>query len=212
MLTAIRELAEEAEAGGDLAAVIARGDDCVARTRELLPVLAEAGRRRRGRGRARRDRPRHRGGARRASRCRSPPALPQPRRRRVDPPAALRVQVLHGVRRRGRAPRRRRRSSGSSSRSATRCSSSATRTALKVHVHTDDPGRALSLGGRARHDRGRRDREHARADTRARAASAPRRPGCAGSCRAPSSPSPRVRATGGCSRASARTSSTAGAR
>jgi DAK2 domain fusion protein YloV len=43
MLTAIRELAEEAEAGGDVAAVIARGEDCVARTRELLPVLAEAG-------------------------------------------------------------------------------------------------------------------------------------------------------------------------
>ena len=43
MLTAIRELAEEAEAGGDLAAVVARGDDCVARTRELLPVLTEAG-------------------------------------------------------------------------------------------------------------------------------------------------------------------------
>jgi uncharacterized protein len=43
MLTAIRELAEEAEAGGDLAAVVARGDDCVLRTRELLPVLTEAG-------------------------------------------------------------------------------------------------------------------------------------------------------------------------
>ena len=43
MLTAIRELAEEAVAGGDLAAVIARGEDCVRRTRELLPVLAEAG-------------------------------------------------------------------------------------------------------------------------------------------------------------------------
>ena len=43
MLTAIREMAEEAEAGGDLAAVIARGEDCVMRTRELLPVLAEAG-------------------------------------------------------------------------------------------------------------------------------------------------------------------------
>lgn len=43
MLTAIRELAEEAEAGGDLVALIARGDDCVARTRELLPVLREAG-------------------------------------------------------------------------------------------------------------------------------------------------------------------------
>ncbi len=43
MLTAIRELAEEAEAGGDLGAIIARGDDCVRRTRELLPVLTEAG-------------------------------------------------------------------------------------------------------------------------------------------------------------------------
>jgi uncharacterized protein len=43
MLTAIRELAEAAEAGGDLAAVVARGDECVLRTREMLPVLAEAG-------------------------------------------------------------------------------------------------------------------------------------------------------------------------
>ncbi len=43
MLTAIRELAEEAEAGGDLAAVVARGDDCVLRTRGMLPVLTEAG-------------------------------------------------------------------------------------------------------------------------------------------------------------------------
>ncbi|HEX4519367.1 MAG TPA: DAK2 domain-containing protein [Gaiellaceae bacterium] len=43
MLTAIRELAEAAEAGGDLTAVIARGDDCVIRTREMLPALTEAG-------------------------------------------------------------------------------------------------------------------------------------------------------------------------
>jgi fatty acid kinase len=43
MLTAIRELADEAEGGGDLAAVVARGDDCVRRTREMLPVLTEAG-------------------------------------------------------------------------------------------------------------------------------------------------------------------------
>jgi DAK2 domain fusion protein YloV len=43
MLTALRELAEEAERGGDLAAIVARGDDCVARTTELLPVLKEAG-------------------------------------------------------------------------------------------------------------------------------------------------------------------------
>ena len=43
MLTALRELAEEAERGGDLAAIVARGDDCVGRTTEMLPVLKEAG-------------------------------------------------------------------------------------------------------------------------------------------------------------------------
>ena len=43
MLTAIRELAEAAEGGGDPAAIVARGEACVARTRELLPALTEAG-------------------------------------------------------------------------------------------------------------------------------------------------------------------------
>jgi uncharacterized protein len=49
MLTAIRELAEEAEARRDdepvelLQALVRRGDDCVLRTRELLDVLREAG-------------------------------------------------------------------------------------------------------------------------------------------------------------------------
>ena len=44
MLTAIREMAEEAGAGGDARrAIVARGDDCVARTQEMLPVLTEAG-------------------------------------------------------------------------------------------------------------------------------------------------------------------------
>ena len=47
--------------------------------------------------------------------------------------------------------------------------------ALKVHVHTDDPGRALSAGDRARRGRGRRDREHARTDGAARGAAQPRR-------------------------------------
>ena len=46
--------------------------------------------------------------------------------------------------------------------------------AIKVHVHTDDPGAALSIGTRVGHDRPHRDREHARADARARGAS-PRR-------------------------------------
>src|SRR3954471_23277406 len=43
MLTAIRELAEEAERGGSVADVVARGDDCVVRTQAMLPVLTEAG-------------------------------------------------------------------------------------------------------------------------------------------------------------------------
>ncbi|HEX7626272.1 MAG TPA: DAK2 domain-containing protein [Gaiellaceae bacterium] len=43
MLTAIRSMADAAERGGDLAAIIARGDDTVAQTREMLPVLKEAG-------------------------------------------------------------------------------------------------------------------------------------------------------------------------
>jgi dihydroxyacetone kinase-like predicted kinase len=43
MLTLIRELAEEAEARGDLESIVARGDDCVVRTREMLPLLREAG-------------------------------------------------------------------------------------------------------------------------------------------------------------------------
>jgi DAK2 domain fusion protein YloV len=43
MLTAIREMADAAEHGGDLPTIVARGDDTVLRTRELLPVLTEAG-------------------------------------------------------------------------------------------------------------------------------------------------------------------------
>ena len=43
MLTAIRSMADAAEHGGDLATIIARGDDTVAQTRDMLPVLKEAG-------------------------------------------------------------------------------------------------------------------------------------------------------------------------
>jgi uncharacterized protein len=43
MLTAIRSMADAAEHGGDLATIIARGDDTVAQTREMMPVLKEAG-------------------------------------------------------------------------------------------------------------------------------------------------------------------------
>jgi DAK2 domain fusion protein YloV len=43
MLSVIRELAEEAEAGGDLAQIVRRGEEAVARTPEQLAVLREAG-------------------------------------------------------------------------------------------------------------------------------------------------------------------------
>ncbi|HKU58443.1 MAG TPA: DAK2 domain-containing protein [Gaiellaceae bacterium] len=43
MLTAIRAMAEAAETGADLPAIVAAGDACVERTREMLPVLREAG-------------------------------------------------------------------------------------------------------------------------------------------------------------------------
>jgi uncharacterized protein len=43
MLTAIRSMADAAEHGADLATIVARGDDTVAQTRDMLPVLREAG-------------------------------------------------------------------------------------------------------------------------------------------------------------------------
>ena len=43
ILTAIRAMAEAAEAGGDLAAIVARGDETVSETRQMLPLLKEAG-------------------------------------------------------------------------------------------------------------------------------------------------------------------------
>jgi DAK2 domain fusion protein YloV len=43
MLTAIGAMADTAEHGGDLKTIVARGDDTVVRTREMLTVLREAG-------------------------------------------------------------------------------------------------------------------------------------------------------------------------
>jgi uncharacterized protein len=43
MLTAIRSMADAAEHGGDLATIVARGEDTVTRTREMLPILTQAG-------------------------------------------------------------------------------------------------------------------------------------------------------------------------
>jgi DAK2 domain fusion protein YloV len=42
MLTAIREMAEEAAAGASLAEIVARGDDCVTRTVDMLELLRAA--------------------------------------------------------------------------------------------------------------------------------------------------------------------------
>jgi dihydroxyacetone kinase-like predicted kinase len=43
MLTAIRAMADAAEQGGDLGAIVARGDETVAGTQAMLPILTEAG-------------------------------------------------------------------------------------------------------------------------------------------------------------------------
>ncbi len=43
ILTAIRAMAEAAEQGGDLAAIVASGDETVAATQAMLPILTEAG-------------------------------------------------------------------------------------------------------------------------------------------------------------------------
>jgi DAK2 domain fusion protein YloV len=43
MLTAVRAMADAAEHGGDLPAIVARGDETVIATRDMLPVLTEAG-------------------------------------------------------------------------------------------------------------------------------------------------------------------------
>ena len=43
MLTAIRAMADAAEQGGGLAAIVARGDETVVATQQMLPILTEAG-------------------------------------------------------------------------------------------------------------------------------------------------------------------------
>src|SRR5690348_6007892 len=43
MLTVVRSLADAAEHDADLGAIVARGDDTVMQTREMLPVLRDAG-------------------------------------------------------------------------------------------------------------------------------------------------------------------------
>ncbi len=180
MLTAIRELAEAAEAGGDLAAVIARGDDCVVRTREMLPVLAEAGVVDAGaaglveilRGIARRAR-------RRAAAASLRVAGQAAADSRVAPRGALAVPLLHGVRRRGGGARRRR--ARPRARPARRLAARRRRPDRAQGPRPHRRSRPGALAGRRpRSPRERRDRRHARADAR------PPRRGC--SMRCPTAP------------------------
>ena len=127
MLTVIRELAEEAEAQARpdlpvadlLRALLVRGEDALARTPQYLEILRAGGCRRRGRRRADRARPRaHLGGHGRGASGHA--ARARGGRVRRDPPGAVEVPLLHGVRRRGRGARPRRGSRTSWRRSATR--------------------------------------------------------------------------------------------
>ena len=174
MLTAIRELAEEAEAGGDLAAIVARG-------RRLRRADA-------------------RDAARAAEAASSTPARPGWSRSCAGSPRrspASRCRERRRSRARGRRSTRSTRSSRatatapSSSSRATRLDADALERELEplgdsllvvgdptraqgARAHRR-PGRALSLGVARGDDRGRRDREHAPADARARGAAAARR-------------------------------------
>ena len=146
MLTAIRSMADAAEHGGDLATIIARGDDTVARTREMLPVLQEAGVVDAGAaGLVEIVRGIH-AALTGESRCLAPPEHRGRFGIDADPPGAVAVPLLHGLRRR----RRRRSTPDELEAELEQLGDSllvvGDRTALKVHVHTDDPGRALSLG------------------------------------------------------------------
>ena len=133
------------------------------------------------------------------------------RRGRDPPPRVPAVRVLH------RVPRRRRRS-GTPTRSRPSWSAPlppsvvGDSSALKVHVHTDDPGRALSLGVARGTVAGV---EIANMHEQRSAASVRSEPRPGSGRRTPGVPrrsgwSPAARATGGCSRASARAWSTGG--
>ena len=209
MLTAIRELAEEAERGSGLEAILARGDDCVLRTERMLPVLAEAG-------------VVDAGAAglveilRGIASALAGQPLPQPAREAWAgpssnlPPGAVALHLLHRLRGRGRGPRRRARSNASSSRSVTRSSSSATRARSRRTFTPTTPGGRSRSPSRAVRSPTWRSRTCTCRRSSVRGASYGPCPHRARPAR--SSPSSRAPATRSCSRASARTSSTAAAR
>ena len=124
-----------------------RGDDGVARTREHARRPARRRRRRRGRRGARRDRPRARARRRRRAAAGGAGVEEHGARRRRDPPGAVALPLLHRLRRRGDGL-----DAGAIEEELERLGDSllvvGDPSALKVHVHTDDPGAALSLGTR----------------------------------------------------------------
>jgi DAK2 domain fusion protein YloV len=143
MLTAIRSMADAAEEGGDLGTIVLRGDDTVIRTRTMLPILEEAG-------------VVDAGAAglveivRGVQAALTGAALPPP-----EPHEELGVDAIHQELSRYRyctvfvvegesldgADLE-----GELEQIGDSLLVVGDRTALKVHIHTDDPGRALSLG------------------------------------------------------------------
>jgi hypothetical protein len=144
MLTAIRAMADAAEHGGDLAAIVARGDATVTATQAMLPILTEAG-------------VVDAGAAglveivRGVESALSGRALPPP----AEHDAELGLDAIHQELSRYRyctvfvVEGENLDSDELEGELETMGDSLLVvgdRTALKVHVHTDDPGRALSLG------------------------------------------------------------------
>jgi DAK2 domain fusion protein YloV len=144
ILTAVRAMADAAEEGGDLRAIVARGDETVAATQSMLPILTEAGvvdagaaglvEIVRGIGAASSGRP-----------------LPQP----AEPDGELGLDAVHQELSRYRyctvfVIEGDGLESDELESELDRFGDSllvvGDSTALKVHVHTDDPGRALALG------------------------------------------------------------------
>jgi DAK2 domain fusion protein YloV len=144
MLTAIRAMAETAERGGDLAAIVARGDETVVATQAMLPILTQAG-------------VVDAGAAglveivRGIEAALTGHALPAP----VEHDSELTFDAIHQELSRYRyctvfVVEGDDLDTDELERELEQLGDSllvvGDRTALKVHVHTDDPGRALSLG------------------------------------------------------------------
>ncbi|HZQ16998.1 MAG TPA: DAK2 domain-containing protein [Gaiellaceae bacterium] len=144
MLTVVRSLADAAEHGAELGAIVARGDDTVARTKEMLPVLREAG-------------VVDAGGAGLMEIVRGIAGVLTGERLPEPPPETeqVGVEAIHQELSRYRyctvfVVEGEELDVGELEDRLAELGDSllvvGDRSALKVHVHTDDPGRALSLG------------------------------------------------------------------